>query len=285
MSRIMSHVKRLRPRSKLVGGASSVIEPGHGAEISVDSRDDHNRGCCAAFNARPHEANVLQIDRRIGGLGVRIVELLDRIGLSGKRALAHEQVFRSENSHIAGDHVAGVQVDDVSGDQVAQRHLLRLAIPKDIGGHVDHGFELRRRRIRAGFLHKAQRRAEHHHACHHRPGARVTRGKGDRRESCQQNHQRVAKDDQEPYEPAAPAFPRNLVWADGARSRFSLRLCQTLGSRVQRLKQCCAVLRRRIEDGGGNTDVVVLGLCNGRRLVRRRRSSLRANTRRAAFPG
>ena len=27
MSWIMSHVKRLRPRSKLVGGAASVIEP------------------------------------------------------------------------------------------------------------------------------------------------------------------------------------------------------------------------------------------------------------------
>ena len=52
--------------------------------------------------------------------------------------------------------------------------------------------------------------------------------------SCQQNHQRVAKDDQEPYEPAPPLFPRDLVWANGARSRVSLRLCQTLGSRVQR---------------------------------------------------
>ena len=49
---------------------------------------------------------------------------------------------------------------------------------------------------------------------------RVTRGKGDRRESCQQNHQRVAEDYQEPDKPAAPAFLRNLVRADGTRSRL-----------------------------------------------------------------
>ena len=197
-----------------------------------DSCDNHDCGRSAAFNARPHEANVLQVDRRIGGLGVRIVELLDRIGLSSKRTLAHEQVFRSENPHIAGDHVAGVQIDDVPRDQIAQRHLLRLAIPKDIGGHVDHGFELGRGRVRAGFLHEAQRGAEHHHACHHGTGARVARGKRDRRESCQQNHQRIAEDDQQPHKPAAPAFLCNLVRAGGTRSRFGLRLRQALGSRV-----------------------------------------------------
>jgi len=114
---------------------------------------------------------------------------------------------------------------------------------------------------------------------------RVTRGKGNRRESGQQNHQRVAKDYQEPHKPAAPAFLRNLVRAGGTRSGFGLRLRQAHRSRVQRLKQRIAVLRCRVEDGRGNTDVVALDLCSSRRLVRSRRSSRGDNARRAAILG
>ena len=101
---------------------------------------------------------------------------------------------------------------------------------------------------------------------------RVTRGKGNRRESGQQNHQRVAEDDQEPHKPAAPSFLRNLVRAGGTRSRFGLLLRQALGSRVQRLKQCIAVFPRRFKDGSRDVNVMFLCLCGNWRSISRRRS-------------
>ena len=102
----MSHVKRLRPWSKLVGVPSCVMALGHCAEIGVDSRNDDDRGRCAALNAGAHEACVLELDRRICRVGVGIVKLLDRERLAGQRALADEEIFRGQNSDIAWDHVS-----------------------------------------------------------------------------------------------------------------------------------------------------------------------------------
>ena len=90
----MSQVKRLRPWSKLVGVPSCVMALSHCAEIGVDSRYDNDRGRCAALDARAHEAYVLELDRRIRGVGVGIVKLLDRERLAGQRTLAHEQILR-----------------------------------------------------------------------------------------------------------------------------------------------------------------------------------------------
>ena len=58
---------------------------------------------------------------------------------------------------------------------------LALAIPNDGGGHVDHGLELRRRRVRPGLLQEAEPDTEHHHGRHHGSGARVAGSEGNRR--------------------------------------------------------------------------------------------------------
>ena len=78
----------------------------HGAEIGINSRNDDDRGRCAALNAGTHEAYVLEFDRRTCGVWVGIVKLLDRERLSGQRTLAHEQILRGQNPHIAWDHVS-----------------------------------------------------------------------------------------------------------------------------------------------------------------------------------
>ncbi len=98
------------------------------------------------------------------------------------------------------------------------------AIPQNGGGDVDHGLELRRRRVRPGLLHEAERDAEHHHGRHHGSGARVAGGEGNRRQSRQQNHQRIADDFQQANEPALPALLRHLIRPSRARALFGLAL-------------------------------------------------------------
>ena len=46
---------------------------------------------------------------------------------------------------------------------------------------MNHGLELRRRRVRPGLLKEAERDAKRHHGRHHGSGARVARTEGNRR--------------------------------------------------------------------------------------------------------
>ncbi len=149
--------------------------------------------------------------------------------LTGEATLANEEVFGSEDSHVARNHVARRELDDVPGHQVAQRHFLRLAIPNDGGGHMDHGLELRRRRVCPGLLQEAQRDAEHHHGRHYGSGARVAGSEGNGRQSRQQNHQRITNDLQQTERPALAAFLRHLIRTCGAQPLFGLGLGQPSG--------------------------------------------------------
>src|ERR1035441_4232902 len=110
----------------------------HRAEISTNSRNDNDRGRCAALNACAHEACVVELDRRICCAWVGIVKLLDRERLAGQRTLAHDKILGRKNPDIAWDHVSRGQIDDVSGNEVAKGDLLRLAIPNHCGGYLDY---------------------------------------------------------------------------------------------------------------------------------------------------
>ena len=195
------------------------------------------------------------------------MELFDRERLAGKAPLADEEVFGGEHPHVARDHVAGGQLDDVAGHQVPQRHLFRGAVPNDRGGHVDHGLELRRRRVRPGLLQEAERDAEHHHDRHHGSGARVAGGEGNRR--------RVAS---RITSGLRMIFSRRMsqpCWRSCAtsfgpavrRALFGLRLRQARRSRPQRLEQIFAVLLGCIEHGGRNMNVLTLDLWEERLLL------------------
>ena len=78
-------------------------------------------------------------------LSSRVVELLDRQRFAGQASLADEQILRRQHPHVARNHVAGGELDDVAGNQVAQRHFLRVAVADHGRRHVDHGLELRAR--------------------------------------------------------------------------------------------------------------------------------------------
>jgi len=171
----------------------------------------------------------------------------------------------------------------MSLDQFAQRHLQRLAISKDSCGHVDHGFEFGRGRVSAASCTKRKvalsttmhaitvpaRASPVAKEIDERAASRITSGL--RRMIKSRMNQPRRRSCATSFGPAVRALARHPL-ASGLRSR------------VQRLKQCIGVLPRRIEDGRGNADVVVLGLWNRGRLVRSRRCSAQP-TPRVAFLG
>jgi hypothetical protein len=155
--------------------------------------------------------------------GFGIVELLDRERLTGEAALAYEEVFRREQPHVARDHVAGGQLDDVPGHQVPERHLPRRAVPNHRGGHMDHGLELLRGGVRPGFLPEAESHAQRHHTRHHEPARASPVSERNCRQS-QQDHQRVADDFQKAD---GPALLRSCATSFGpvVRARSSASAC------------------------------------------------------------
>ena len=114
--------------------------------------------------------------------GFRLAEFLDRERLAGKTALAHEQVFQRQQPHIAGNHVAGGELDDVPRHKIAQRQFACRTVAKHCRGNVNHGLELLGGGVRPGFLKEAQSYAQAHHQCHHVTGARIAGNKGHRRQ-------------------------------------------------------------------------------------------------------
>ena len=160
-----------------------------------------------------------------------------------------------------------------SPGEIPQRNLPRAAIAKNRRGHVDHGLELCRGRVRARFLFNRSVtlsgavQARSRRAC--RPWRRrLTRDR-------QQYDQRVARNDKGADAPACANAPApHFIRAHAARSRLCLRLRQAFRSRVQGTQQFVTVLRGRIQYRGRDTDVVFLrlckNLCGNYRLTRRR---------------
>ena len=146
---------------------------GHAAQVGLQPRRDHNRRRRAALYARPHEAGVHEFGGGAFFLDLGIVNLLHRERFTGEAALAYEEVFGSQQAHVAWDHVPGSQVDDVPRHQVPKRYLPRRAVPNHCSGDVDHSLELLGGGVRPGFLPEAKSHTQHHHAYHYKAGTRV----------------------------------------------------------------------------------------------------------------
>ena len=129
------------------------------------------------------------------------VGLLHRHGFAGQRGLDDEQVLRGNQPHVAGNHVAGGELHDVAGDELAERDFPGLAVAHDGGGDADHRLEFGRGGVRPRFLHEAQAQSQHHHQQHHRAGAEIAGGKRQDRQHRQQNHQRIAAGGKQPVQP------------------------------------------------------------------------------------
>ena len=100
---------------------------GHAAEVGVLAGGDDDGRRRAALDAGAQERDAGQLERR-GRRAVALLdlELLDREALAGERALDHEQILGLDDPHVAGDHVAGGELDHVA------RHELRTAISRGL---------------------------------------------------------------------------------------------------------------------------------------------------------
>src|SRR6185295_15276220 len=102
---------------------------GQGARDGTEVRpgaglNDHGRGR-SALHGRAEEAEVFELERvRIARVAGRL-ELLDRQRFAREASLRDEEIPAGENADIGRDHVAGAEVDDVTGDEPGERFLDR----------------------------------------------------------------------------------------------------------------------------------------------------------------
>ena len=97
------------------------------------------------------------------------------------------------SAHVAGNHVAGGELDDVARARAVARGSSRgLSVADDRGRDADHGLELGGGGIGPGLLHEAQGHAQDDHQQHHRAGPEVAGSVGEDCQDGKQDDERVA---------------------------------------------------------------------------------------------
>ena len=121
-------------------------------------RDDEDRSR-AAGDLRVHEREVDAIaQRRVVGDGIDL--LGDRDALAGQRRLVDLERGGAEDPRVRGDEVAGLDVDDVAGHQVAHRQLDEIPVATRLGLDDHHLLERGHARGGLALLAEAHRRVQ-----------------------------------------------------------------------------------------------------------------------------
>ena len=81
------------------------------------AKADRRRG--TALDARAEEADVGGLQGRAPLALLGLVALLDRNRFAGDAGLDDEEFLAPEDAHVGGDHVARRELDDVTGDEIA----------------------------------------------------------------------------------------------------------------------------------------------------------------------
>ena len=230
---------------------------GHFAEIGLRAGGDDDARGRTALDARAEKTQVCVLDALDGGTRIAHVGFFHGQRFAGKRGLDDEQIFRRDQAHVTGNHVAGGKFHDVAGHEIFERNFLRLAIAQRGGGDLDHRLEFRGGGVGLGFLHEPQQQAEQHHQ-HHQGAADVIAGFIRRRErddgqQRKQNHQRVERRDPQPPEPGMFFFLRDFVGAVLQQTSFDLRFGKASGGGVEFLQDGGGFLHRGLSQdiGGG----------------------------------
>ncbi len=116
------------------------------------------------------------------GARVRRVGLFHRQRFAGERGLDDEQVLRRNQPHIAGNHVAGGELDDVAGHEL--RSGISFGCPSRTTVAVTLIIALSLAAALSALVSWTNRRddSQNHHQQHHRAGAQIAGGEGDRRQ-------------------------------------------------------------------------------------------------------
>ncbi len=121
-------------------------------------RDDEDRPRTAG-DLRVHEREVDAIaQRRVVGDGIDL--LRDRDALAGQRRLVDLESGSAQDARVRGDEVAGLDVDDVPGHQVAHRKLDKIPVATGLRLDDHHLLEGGHARRRLAFLAETHRRVQ-----------------------------------------------------------------------------------------------------------------------------
>ena len=191
MKPIMSQVKWVTPRSKLVSTGSPVsvlaMVPRYvRGPVSTTTAVAVPLSTAVPRKQRLRNSSARLVADLAGGL-----ELLDRQGLAGQARLRDEEVATGEDTDVGRDHVPRAQAHDVAGDESRERLLDGSAVAQDRRRHPDHRAQALRRGIRAGLLKEAQADAQHDHHRHDDGRADVAGEERDGGEQRQEKHQGV----------------------------------------------------------------------------------------------
>jgi hypothetical protein len=146
----------LQRRLALLGAGQKVRDPPQlglhpGGQDLPLGRPGGDRG--------PHEDGVVPLgQRRVGRHpGGRF---LGRQALAGQRGFVGREGVRLGDAGIGGDHVPGLEQEQVTGHHLRRRHLLRPAIAPDARAGRGHGSERQDRLLGAIFLEEPDQRVE-----------------------------------------------------------------------------------------------------------------------------
>ena len=109
----------------------------HAAEIGlVAGGQDHALGA-ARNDIAAHEPDVVDIRQGVA-FRVRAGEFLHGIALAGQLGLVDEQVLGLDEAHVAGNHVAGGELDDIAGNGFVNIDFHDAAVADDVDPVGDH---------------------------------------------------------------------------------------------------------------------------------------------------
>ena len=235
-------------RIRLLAGKAA----GHFSEISLRASGDDDAGGRAAFHARAEKTSVRVFDALDVGARVARVGFFHGQGFAGQRGLDDEQIFRGNQAHVAGNHVASGEFHHVAGHEVAQRNFLRLTVAQRGRGDFNHRLEFRGGGVGLGFLDETQGQSEHNHREHH--GAAdviagfIRRRECDDGEQRKQNDQWVERGDIKPVKPTVMFFFGDLVRAKFFQPRRRFIFGQAVGRGAVQLQDFGYFLGRGLID-------------------------------------
>ena len=153
--------RRREPAQPLLecGRGRTFREPGCDAtERGCEAGCDHHTASRPLVNDRPHEGARGEVDARAARLRLR--GLRHRHRLAGEHGLVALQRVHVEQSHVGGDDVAHLEVDDIAGYERGRVDELIVTVAADECTVVNLGVQGFDRALRPVLVEEAQQHAD-----------------------------------------------------------------------------------------------------------------------------
>ena len=178
----------LRGRLALLG---LIHQRGDLAQLRVHAgAGDQHRGPAIGDQGAGEDHVLLVAQGHLAG-GDGLGGLLHALALSGEGAFVDLQGEILQDAPVGHDHVAGLQQDDIAGDDLRRGNLELGAAPQHLGVGRGHGLEALQGFFRLDILHRAQHRVENQHGEDDDGAFHVARQRRNHGGDHQNDHQQV----------------------------------------------------------------------------------------------